>query len=174
MRRLILLRHAKSDRPAGIPDRERPLNGRGRRAAPAVGAHIAGEGFRPDLTLVSPAERTRETWEAVCAALGGPEARTVPEIYEAAPETVLAAIRGAPDAAATVMVVGHNPGIGDLAAALAGEGPRKALSRLAVEFPTAAYAVIDFDAETWAAIAPGEGRLERFVRPRDIDPDLAG
>lgn len=174
MRRLILLRHAKSDRPAGVPDRERPLNGRGRRAAPAVGAHLAGEGSAPDLALVSPARRTQETWEAVAAILGAPQARTVPEIYEAPWTDILAAVRAAPDEVTTLMVVGHNPGVSDLAGTLAGEGPRKALSRLAAEFPTAAYAVIDFDAQTWAAIEPGQGRLERFVRPRDIDPDLAG
>ncbi|MGH1574040.1 SixA phosphatase family protein [Methylobacterium sp. P31] len=174
MRRLILLRHAKSDRTAGVVDRERPLNSRGRRAAPAVGAHLAKAGFRPDLALVSTAERTRETWEAVAAALGNPQTRWQAEIYEAPAESILAVIRDAPDEAATVIVVGHNPGLGDLAVALAGEGPREARSRLMVEFPTAAYVVIDFDAAHWAEVAPGRGRLERFVRPRDIDPDLAG
>ncbi len=83
-------------------------------------------------------------------------------------------IRQAPDAAATLIVVGHNPGLGDLAAALAGSGPRAARDRLALEFPTAACAVIDFDGDHWAEIAPGRGRLDRFVRPRDIDPDLGG
>jgi phosphohistidine phosphatase len=73
-----------------------------------------------------------------------------------------------------VIVVGHNPGLGDLAADLAGEGPPAARDRLALEFPTAAYAVIDFDADRWAEIASDRARLERFVRPRDIDPDLAG
>lgn len=174
MRRLILLRHAKSDRPAGVADRERPLNPRGRRAAPAVGAHLAKAGFRPDLALVSPAQRTRETWEAVAAGLGDPETRWQPEIYEAPAERILAVIRTAPDQAGTVIVVGHNPGLGDLASDLVGEGPREAHSRLALEFPTAAYAVIDFDAARWAEVAPKRGRLERFVRPRDIDPDLAG
>jgi phosphohistidine phosphatase len=174
MRRLILLRHAKSDRPAGVADRERPLNPRGRRAAPAVGAHLAKEGLRPDLALVSPAQRTRETWEAVAAGLGDPETRWQPEIYEAPAERVLAVIRTAPDQAGTVIVVGHNPGLGDLASDLVGAGPREARSRLALEFPTAAYAVIDFDAARWAEVAPKRGRLERFVRPRDIDPDLAG
>ncbi len=174
MRRLILLRHAKSDRPAGVADRERPLNPRGRRAAPAVGAHLAKAGFRPDLALISPAQRTRETWEAVAAGLGDPETRWQPEIYEAPAERILAVIRTAPDQAGTVIVVGHNPGLGDLASDLVGEGPREARSRLALEFPTAAYAVIDFDAARWAEVTPKRGRLERFVRPRDIDPDLAG
>lgn len=174
MRRLILLRHAKSDRPAGVADHERPLNDRGRRAAPAVGGHIAQEGPRPDLALVSTATRTRETWDAVSAALGAPEARHHREIYEAPAERILGLIHGAPDSAETVIVVGHNPGLGDLAATLAGEGPRKERMRLATEFPTAAYAVIAFDTAAWSAIAPGQGRLERFVRPRDIDPDLGG
>ena len=174
MRRLILLRHAKSDRPAGVADHERPLNDRGRRAAPAVGAHLAEAGLRPDLALVSTATRTRETWEALSAALGAPEVRWHREIYEAPAERILGVIRGAPEAAATVIVVGHNPGLGDLAIALAGEEPRAARNRLTLEFPTAAYVVIDFDTDRWADIAPGQGRLDRFVRPRDIDPDLGG
>jgi phosphohistidine phosphatase len=174
MRRLILLRHAKSDRPAGVADRERPLNDRGRRTAPAVGAHLAKEGFRPDLALVSTALRTRETWDAMAAALGNPETRLQPEIYEAPARRILDVIKTAPDTAATVIVVGHNPGLGDLAVDLAGEGPRAARDRLALEFPTAAYAVIEFDAAHWSEIASDRGRLERFVRPRDIDPDLAG
>lgn len=174
MRRLILLRHAKSDRPAGVADHDRPLNPRGRRAAPAVGAHLAKNGFRPDLALVSTAARTRETWAAMATALGEPETLWRPEIYEAPAERILGVIRSAPDAAGTVIVVGHNPGLGDLATGLAGDGPREVRRRLALEFPTAAYAVIDFDADGWAGIAPGRGRLERFVRPRDIDPGLGG
>ncbi|MEL6059289.1 MULTISPECIES: SixA phosphatase family protein [unclassified Methylobacterium] len=174
MRRLILLRHAKSDRPAGVADHERPLNDRGQRAAPAVGAHLAQDGLRPDLALVSTAERTRETWAAMAAALGNPETRWQREIYEAPAHRILTVIRNAPDSATTVIVVGHNPGLGDLASDLAGDGPRAALNRLALEFPTAAYAVIDFDTDHWSEVAPGQGHLDRFVRPRDIDPDLGG
>lgn len=170
MRRLILLRHAKSDRPAGIRDLERPLNKRGRRAAPAVGARLAEEGLRPDIALVSPATRTRETWAAVKEALGNPPEETVPEIYEAAAEDILAAVRAVPEETGTILVVGHNPGLGDLAAMLAGQGPKGLRALLASEFPTAAFAVIAFE----DTIAPGRGRLEHFVRPRDIDPDLAG
>jgi phosphohistidine phosphatase len=101
MRRLILLRHAKSDRPAGVADRERPLNARGRRTAPAVGAHLAKEGFRPDLAFVSTALRTRETWDAMAAALGNPETRWQPEIYEAPARRILDVIKTAPDTAIT-------------------------------------------------------------------------
>ena len=174
MRRLILLRHAKSDRSPGVADRDRPLNPRGRRTAPVVGAHLAEAGLRPDLALVSTAVRTRETWDAMAAALGNPETRWQPEIYEAPAHRILGVIKAAPDGAAVVIVVGHNPGLGDLAAALAGEGPRAARDRLALEFPTAAYAVIDFDTAHWSDVAPGRGRLERFAHPRDINPDLGG
>ncbi|MEH3061817.1 SixA phosphatase family protein [Methylobacterium sp. NPDC080182] len=174
MRRLILLRHAKSDRPPGVADHERPLNARGTRAAPAVGAHLAREGLCPDLALVSTAARTRETWAAMEAALGSPETRWHSEIYEAPADRILGVIRQAPDAAATLIVVGHNPGLGDLAAILAGSGPRAARDRLALEFPTAAFVVIDFDGDRWAEIAPDRGHLDRYVRPRDIDPDLGG
>lgn len=155
-------------------DLDRPLNKRGKRAAPVVGERIAAEGMRPDLALVSPSQRTRETWDAVKGALGAPPDETVAEIYEAAAEDILAAIRRAPDEVGTLIVVGHNPGLGDLAVMLAGQGPRGLRALLASEFPTAAFAVIDVEAETWGGIAPGQGRLEHFVRPRDIDPDLAG
>ena len=174
MRRLILLRHAKSDRPPGVRDLERPLNKRGRRAAPVVGARIAEEGLRPDLALVSPSQRTQETWAAVKDALGDPRQEIVPEIYEAAAGDILAAIRRAPEEVGTLIVVGHNPGLGDLAAALTGAGPKGLRALLATEFPTAAFAVIAFEAQTWASIAPNRGSLEHYVRPRDIDPDLAG
>jgi phosphohistidine phosphatase len=173
MRRLILLRHAKSDWPDGVADPDRPLAPRGQEAAPKMAAYLAAQGLLPDRVLVSPARRTQETWALVAESVPA-RAETVPEIYEAPPERILAAIRRAPEEAGTLLVVGHNPGIGELAAALVGEGPRKLRARAAGEFPTAAFAVIDFEGESWAALEPGTGRLERFVRPRDIDPELAG
>ena len=81
---------------------------------------------------------------------------------------LLAAVRAVPDRHASAMVIGHNPGMQELAAALAGEGPRGAVKRLAGKFPTGALAVIIFDAARWAEVAPGAGRLDRFVRPRDL------
>lgn len=171
MRRLLLLRHAKSDRPAGVPDIDRPLDARGREAAPRMGAYLASEGLHPDLALVSPAKRTRETWEAVAASLGAVPAQIVETIYEAPPASLLEAVRAAPDSAETLILVGHNPGMEALADRLVGAGPRAARSRLAQGFPTAALAVIEFDADSWGAI-DGDGRLERFVRPKDLSPDL--
>ena len=171
MRRLLLLRHAKSDRPPGVPDRDRPLDARGREAAPRMGAYLAREGLRPDLALVSPSRRTRETWEAVATALDAVPVRVVETIYEAPPESLLAAVRAGPDTAETLILVGHNPGTEALAEMLAAEGAPAARTRLAQGFPTAALAVIAFDVARWSDIGRN-GRLERFVRPKDLDPDL--
>lgn len=173
MRRLLLLRHAKSDRPAGMPDLDRPLNPRGRAIAPRMGAYLADEDLRPDFALVSPALRARETWEAVRGHLGEVPSRIVRTIYEAPIAALLDAVRAAPDEARTLLLIGHNPGIQDLAQALAAQGPRTERDRLATQFPTAALAVIAFEAGTWAAVGRGDGRLERFVRPKDLAAELA-
>lgn len=166
--RLLLLRHAKADRPPGVSDLDRPLDARGRAAAPRMGAYLAAEGLRPDLALVSPSRRTRETWEAAAEALGVVPTQIVPAIYEAPPEALLDAVRAAPAEAGTLILVGHNPGIEALADMLVASGPRAARSRLAGGFPTAALAVITFAGEDWSAVGR-TGRLERFVRPKDLD-----
>ncbi|MDB5647483.1 histidine phosphatase family protein [Methylobacterium sp.] len=169
MRRLILLRHAKSDRPAGVSDLDRPLNSRGKRTAPRVGEYLAAEGLRPDAVVVSPSLRTRQTWDAVQPALKGPEPEIVQAIYEAPDSALLAVLRSTPDTAASLLMIGHNPGLQELALRLAGSGDKTGRKRLTVEFPTAAVAVIDFEGETWGSVAAGSGRLERFVAPRELD-----
>lgn len=173
MRRLVLLRHAKSDRPAGIGDVDRPLNPRGERAAPLVGAYLAGEGLVPDHVVVSPSLRTRQTWAAIAEALGGPEAEVSDAVYEAETSSLLSVVRAAPDRAGTLLLIGHNPGLQDLAMRLVGDGTAALRRRLSAEFPTAALAVIDFEGARWADVRPGTGRLERFVRPRDLTADEA-
>lgn len=173
MLRVLLLRHAKSDRPAGIADLDRPLSPRGRRNAPLMAAYLATENLRPDHVAVSPAKRTRETWEPIHAALSGPEATFVPEIYEAPDAALLKVIRATPGAARCLLMVGHNPGFQDVALRLVESGPRAARGRLAEGFPTGALAVLDFDVETWDEIRAGSGRLERFVAPRDLDAEEA-
>jgi phosphohistidine phosphatase len=168
MRRLMLLRHAKSDWPAGVPDHDRPLNDRGRAAAPLMGRYLADEGLLPDLAVVSSAQRTQETWALVAPALGPVEARTEPRVYEAPADRLLAVLREAPDTARTLLLVGHNPGTEDLARRLVGHGDRYAIARLGQKYPTAGLAVIDFEAERWAEIDTRTGRLDRFVTPKTI------
>ena len=171
MRRLILFRHAKSAWPEGLADRDRPLNERGRAAAPRMGAYLAAEGLRPDHVMVSPARRTAETWEALRGQMPGLEAETVPSLYEAQAPRILDAVRSGPDAARSLLVIGHNPGLADLALLLIGSGSDSVRATMRETFPTAALAVIDFDVPDWSGVGKGGGRLERFVSPRSLAED---
>lgn len=169
MKRLLLLRHAKSAWPDGVEDRDRPLGERGRRDAPRMGAYMASAGLQPDFVVVSSARRTQETWALVEPALAVRCAsRTVPSIYEAEPSAILTAIREAPEESDALLVIGHNPGFEDLAALLAQDGDADALARMKTKYPTAGLAVIVFEGETWANVAAGAGRLESFVTPKTL------
>ena len=107
----------------------------------------------------------------MAAALGAVPMNVVATIYEAPPAALLDAVRAAPDSAETLILVGHNPGTEALAERLVADGARAARDRLAQGFPTAALAVIAFDVAHWREIGRN-GRLERFVRPKDLSPDL--
>ncbi len=169
MRRVYLLRHAKSSwKDRSLADRDRPLAGRGKRAAKAVAGHIEAEGIRPDLVLCSSARRSRETLERVEVGFGERvEARFEPGLYGASESELLARLRALPPEVDSVMIVGHNPGLEDLALALASKGAERA--RTAEKYPTAALATIDLPADDWGAIEPGSGELVGYVRPRDLD-----
>lgn len=173
MLRLMLLRHAKSDRPAGVADLDRPLNPRGYRTAPLMGRYLAAENLRPEHVVVSPACRTRETWEPVRTALGGPDATLVREIYEAPDSALLSVIRRTPPDARSLLMIGHNPGLQDIALRLVGAGVPAERHKLAAGFPTGALAVIDFEVAAWSEVRAAAGRLERFVLPRELDSDEA-
>lgn len=167
MRRLILLRHAKSDWPEGIADPERPLAPRGRQAAPRIGRYLFTEGLIPDRILLSPARRTRETWDLVSAEMRGiPAAVSEPRLYEASATRLLSVLRDQPADSHTLMLVGHNPGFENLAEALIQHGSAAARGALEEKFPTGAVAVIDMPVDDWSAIVPETGRLDRFVTPR--------
>lgn len=169
MRRLMLLRHAKSNHPAGVTDRDRPLAERGRETAPVMGQYLAEEGLQPDLVLISPAKRTVETWELVVPMLPEkPAHRYEPRIYEAPARRLLQVIQEVEGEVETLMLVGHNPGSEDLAKLLAGEGEGSALARMGQKFPTAGLAVIDFAQGGWRDTAPRTGRLVRFVTPASL------
>lgn len=169
MRRLILLRHAKSDWPDGVADPERPLSPRGRSAAPRVGAYIAQEHLLADRILVSPARRARETWDLVAARLPPPKVvASEPRVYDATATRLMSVVRELPKDAHSVMLVGHNPGLEDLAELLVASGPAPHLASMAEKFPTGGLAVIDLPVDDWSATVPGIGRLDRFVTPRDL------
>jgi phosphohistidine phosphatase len=170
MRRLLLLRHAKSswDTP-GLADLERPLAPRGRRTAPLVAELMAKRRWVPDLVLCSQAARVRETWGLMAPLLGEKiPTKTLRTIYPGAPSRLLMTLRRAPDQAKTVLLIGHNPGLGALATSLCGAGSKKAREKMSTKFPTAGLAVVDFDVDRWSDVASGGGRLEAFVRPKDL------
>ncbi len=170
MRTLLLMRHAKSswDEP-GLADLDRPLAARGRQAAPLVARYLAKHGLIPDLVLGSPAQRVRETWALMAPLLGDRvDCKTLQSLYDAAPSRLLGAIRRTGGEVGTLMVIGHNPGLGALAQSLAGSGREDDLQRLRTKFPTAGVAVLAFEAERWADFTAGRGRLEKLVRPKDL------
>lgn len=170
MRRLLLLRHAKTekDSASGL-DRDRRLDERGRNDAPTMGAYMARHGLAPDLAMVSPAARTRETWQLVAPALpsGEPRMDIVPELYHADASQLLRLVRGAQgEQPATLLVIAHNPGLHEFALTLARNGDASALAALADTMPTCGLAVLTFAIDDWQDLAFKSGHLERFVSPR--------
>ena len=164
--RLMLLRHAKAERGApGTRDRDRELAPRGLKDAPRMGAYMARHKLIPDLALVSPARRTRQTWDGVAPAFPTLPVTFEDELYESGPETVLAAIREVGADVATLLVVGHNPGLHQTARLLIASGDVEACERLNEGLPTSGLAVIDFALGEWEKLHPHSGRLERFVTP---------
>jgi phosphohistidine phosphatase len=170
MRRLMLLRHAKSDwSEAGQADIDRVLSARGRSAAPRVGEYMAGQALVPDLALVSSAQRTRETWELVSGAYKKPPESTIePRVYDASADKLLKLIRETKGDIHALLVVGHNPAMEELADSLVTMGDPVSRDAMDEKFPTAALAVIDFPTDSWSEVAQGTGRLDRFVTPRSL------
>jgi phosphohistidine phosphatase len=170
-RRVILVRHAKSSYPYGVPDYGRPLSGRGRRDAQAAGRWFVREGPRVGLVLCSDATRARHTWEIIRSELiqakvDAPVQLVVPELYGASPVQTTDLVRALPDDVTNVVIVGHQPTMSATALLLAGAGSAsEALKRLKGKFATSSIAVLRFDS-AWSELAPGTGLLESFVKPR--------
>jgi phosphohistidine phosphatase len=164
----MLLRHAKAERSQpGERDLARKLADRGRRDAPTLGAYIARHGLAPDAVLVSTAARTRETWDLVVEELKDlPPVTIDPRLYDADPEEILAVVKEVGPKVDTLLIVGHNPGLHELATMLIASGDHDLRQKLNEAFPTSALAVIGFPVRSWARLHPHGGRLERFVTPR--------
>ena len=174
MKRLILFRHAKATQTSTQGDHGRSLNPRGQRDAAAMGREMAARGLVPELVLVSSARRTMETWR-----LAAPELKATPALqvsdalYLAPPRAILALLREKGGSAGTVMVIGHNPGLEELAAELLGPASDRSEERrrgaLEEKFPTAALAVLDCDVAAWEDLKRGTATLAGFLTPRDLD-----
>ena len=157
---LYLLRHLKSswDDPA-LPDRERPLAPRGRKAGKKIARHLRKTGVAPELVLCSPAVRTRQTLDAVRAELGEAEIRFVEELYAASEKELLDVLRVVDSDAGAVLVIAHNPGLEDLSFVLTGKAQE--------QFPTGALATLSLRSG-WAELEPGACELVSFVVPREL------
>jgi phosphohistidine phosphatase len=178
MRRLMLLRHAKTenDAPSGR-DQDRRLDDRGRKDAAGIGGWIATHPPFPDSVLVSPAVRAHQTWEIVWAAIKdaapSPQVELLPELYGADPSQLLQTIR---EASAhnpqRLMVIGHNPGMHELALALADSGDAAGRKALADNLPTSGFAIFDFAVDDWNDVSFRRGRLVQFVSPKLLKQTL--
>src|SRR5262249_18666557 len=142
---------------------------RGKTEAGVLGAYRAGLGLGAALALVSTAERTRQPWERVAAALSKPP-RVVYEdrLYNAGPDAIIALVKKTAPAVRSLIVVGHNPGLHEAARRLIASGDVEARERLNEGLPTSGLAVIDFAGKDWRKLHPHGGRLERFVSPRSL------
>ena len=165
MKHLYLLRHAKSSwKDTGLPDHDRPLAGRGRRAAKAIARHLRDHGIEPELVLCSTARRARETLERIEPALGSPAVLVERDLYAANAPALLGRLRSLPDTVESVMLIGHNPGLQDLALDLARPSPTA--RELATKYPTAALAI---GASNRQEIDHETAELVALVRPRDLE-----
>ena len=171
MRRLMLLRHAKSDwATPGLRDHDRPLSPRGREAAAKMGTYMVRHALVPDLIVASTAKRVTETLDLMLPAFEqAPKIASAAAIYEAGASALLGIVKETARAVHGLLMVGHNPGFAEFAALLIASGEVEARQRLLEKFPTGALAVIDFPLDDWGKLHPRAGRLDRFVVPRTLE-----
>lgn len=163
MKSLCLLRHAAAASDPDTEDYERPLSALGRRQAEAMARHMRETQIRPQAVLCSAALRGRQTWELIAAALepgagGGFDAR----LYMASIERLVERIGAVPEGAASALVIGHNPGLQQLANWLAGDPPR------GIAMPPCALAVLTLSAAGWRNLGRGDAELTALCTPRDL------
>ena len=167
MKQLFLLRHAKSSwEDPELADHDRPLAPRGRRAAKLIAKHLRRQGIAPELVLCSSAARTRETLELIAPALG----EDVPvqiedELYAASEQVLLERVREVEDGIESLLLIGHNPGVEQLALLLAGSGEK--VAALARKYPTGALATLEFSG-LWRELVAGRAELTGFVTPKEL------
>jgi phosphohistidine phosphatase len=170
MRRLILLRHAKTEPDAASgKDRDRRLDDRGHEDAATIGGWLAGHDLGPDIALISTATRAQQTWAILSAQLPAdppPQVENLQDLYGAGPAVMLQIIREAPSDAKRLMLVGHNPGLHELALGLIGHQPQSAPATMPGNLPTSGILVIDFATDDWSQVGFGDGLLEFYTSPK--------
>lgn len=170
MKKVILVRHGKSswDNP-DLDDHDRPLNPRGRAAAPVIAGWLDRRRHRPDIVLCSSAQRTRETASRMASVIEDMPTPLIDEgLYHASPKAILERLRGLDSDLGTVMVIGHNPGLSALSRKLSGPNVRRRCARAFEHFPTAAAAVFTADIDRWKDLSYGETDFIDFARPKEL------
>jgi phosphohistidine phosphatase len=172
MKTLTLLRHAKSSWDDPVQrDFDRPLNKRGRKAARTIGQEMRAQGLTFDQVLASPAVRVVETLADVSDGYGQAIAPDCDKrVYLASAEALLEFVQGTDESRSRLLIVGHNPGLENLVLLLAQEGALR--SEVLIKYPTATLAEITLPVDRWPDVREGVGTLTRFIRPRDLDPEL--
>jgi phosphohistidine phosphatase len=167
---LFLLRHAKSSwGDETIPDHERPLAARGERAVQLIASYVSRAGVRPALVLCSSARRARDTLDAIAASLGDDAERKIEDdLYGASAAELLVRLRDVEATISSVLVVGHNPGLHDLAMELTRDGEAAAVAQLHSKFPTGALARLDLGDIEWHELKRRSAYLASVVVPRDL------
>jgi len=167
-RLLYLLRHAKSSwDDSSLDDHDRPLAPRGRRAVGKIAAHAKERRVRPDLVLCSSALRARQTLEGITPSLGkGVDVRVEEELYGASADDLLARLRAVPDDVRSVMFIGHNPTLQELALLLARATPLRV--ELEAKFPTGALATLSITRASWRTVRRGSAQLVDFATPKRL------
>jgi phosphohistidine phosphatase len=165
---LHLLRHAKSSwSDPTLSDHQRPLARRGQRDAKRIAKHLVRVGIEPELVLCSTAVRARETLELIRAGLGAaPKVSFEAELYAASSRELLERIHTVPDEVTSLMLIGHNPSLQDLALALSSGGPE--LARIRAKFPTAALATMTLPT-SWSLVSDADAVLAAYVVPKELD-----
>lgn len=172
MHQLILLRHAKAEpERASLTDHERALTGEGRQAASRIGQAMRKAGLAPEVVLVSPAQRTQATLAALEETPvwdEWPNIETMPQLYMATPSQILQSLRDLPETVRSALIIGHNPGLHELALLLADPARANApIARIDEGFPTAALAELLVPGP-WRLLRPGQASLTRFLLPADV------
>lgn len=170
MKKLILLRHAKSSwSDPDLDDHDRPLNARGRAAAPVIGQWMAHRRHLPDFVLSSSARRNRQTVKRLRKTLCAlPEAVIDPALYHASPDAMRERLAQLDDSVDTALLVGHQPGLSSLVRQLSNGHVRPGCNRAFEHFPTAAAAVLELPIESWSELEPHKAIFVDFARPRDL------
>ncbi|MDO9412246.1 MAG: histidine phosphatase family protein [Pseudolabrys sp.] len=172
MRRLLLLRHAKTETALpGKDDLGRVLVERGRDDAARMGAYMASHSLVPDSVILSPAARSQQTWQHMAGTMKqAPGAKTLDQIYDATSDDIFEAVVATPASVNSLLIVGHNPGIHEAALMLIASGNIDARELVREGMPTTGLVIIDFAFDEWSKVHPQSGRLERFVTPKALDP----